>query len=131
MNMPFLLLIFLTISALRVSAFGFVAPIRFLFFGGAAKDFVQVKLLVNSNLCSLVFPSYWDIRIRGAWSSLKLFVNSNLCSLVFPSYWGIRICGAWSSLTLLLNSHLWGLFLSFALSFYLSFSLSVFIGLWV
>ena len=29
MNMPFLLLIFLTISALRVSAFGLVAPIRF------------------------------------------------------------------------------------------------------
>ena len=29
MNMPFLLLIFLTISALRVSAFGFVAPIWF------------------------------------------------------------------------------------------------------
>ena len=26
------------------------------FFGGAAKDFVQVKLLVKSNLCSLVFP---------------------------------------------------------------------------
>ena len=29
MNMPFLLLIFLMISALRLSAFGFVAPIRF------------------------------------------------------------------------------------------------------
>ena len=39
--MPFLLLIFLTISALRVSAFGFVAPIRFMFCGSEAEALVQ------------------------------------------------------------------------------------------